>query len=84
MEQPKRQISGLNVMAIRVQRHTNVSKQATLLDGLDASLLKWRACGCALNRFVHEDMNHISNVEVYLKTGSGNVNIKKWLLWKHK
>ena len=60
-------------MAIRVQRHTNVRKQATLLVGLDISPLKWRVCG--LNRFVHEGMNHISNVEVHLKTRSGNVNI---------
>ena len=51
-------------MAIRVQRHANVSKQATLLDGLDVSPLKWRVCGCGLNRFVHEGMNHISNVKV--------------------
>ena len=72
MEQPKRQISALNVMAIRVQRHANVSKQATLLDGLDVSPLKWRVCGCGFNRFVHEGMNHISNVEVHLKTRSGN------------
>ena len=62
-------------MAIRVQRHTNVSKQAKLLDGLDVSPFKWRACGCGLNRFVHESMNHISNVKVHLKTCSGNVNI---------
>ena len=62
-------------MAIRVQRHTNVIKQAMLLDGLDVSPLKWRICGCGLNRFVHEGMNHISNEEVYLKTHSGNVNI---------
>ena len=62
-------------MAIRVKRHTNVSKQATLLDGLDVSPLKLRVCGCGLNRIVHEAMNHISNVEVHLKTGSGNVNI---------
>ena len=68
-------------MAICVQRHANVSKQATLLDGLDVSLLKWRVCGCGLNRFVHEGMNHISNVKVHLKTSSGNVNITKchWL-----
>ena len=62
-------------MAIRVQRHANVSKQATLLDGLDVIPLKWRVCGCGLNRFVHEGMNHISNVKVHLKTRSGNVNI---------
>ena len=62
-------------MAIRVQRHSNVIKQATLLEGLDVRPLKWRVCGCGLNRFVHEGMNHISNVEVHLKTRSGNVNI---------
>ena len=62
-------------MAIRFQRHANVSKQATLLDGLDVSPLKWRVCGCGLNRFVHEGMNHISNVKVHLTTRSGNVNI---------
>ena len=60
-------------MAIHVQRHANVSKQATLLDGL-----KWRVRGCGLNRFVHEGMNHISNVKVHLKTSSGNVNIFLW------
>ena len=75
MEWPKRRISALNVMAIRVQRHANVSKQATLLDGLDDSPLKWRYCGCGLNRLVHDGMNHISNVEVHLKTRSGKVNI---------
>ena len=64
-------------MAMRVQRHADVSKQATLLDGLDVSPLKWRVCGCGLNRFVHEGMNHISNVglKVHLKTRSGNVNM---------
>ena len=62
-------------MAICVQRHANVSKQAKLLDGLDASPLKWRVFRCGLNLFVHEGMNHISNVKVHLKTRSGNVNI---------
>ena len=62
-------------MAIRVQRHANVSKQANLLDGLDVSPLKWRVCGYGLNRFVYEGMNHISNLKVHLKTRSGNVNI---------
>ena len=64
-------------MAIRVQRHANVSKQVTLLDGLDVtcSSLKWRVYGCGLNRFIHDGMNHISNVKVHLKTLSGNVNI---------
>ena len=65
-------------MAIRVQRHANISKQATLLDGLNVSPLKWRVCGCGLKRFVHEGMNHISNVKVHLKTRSGNVNIPKY------
>ena len=62
-------------MVIRVQRHANVSKQATLLDGLDVSPLKWGVCGCGLNPFVHEGMDHMSNVKVHLKTRSGNVNI---------
>ena len=64
-------------MAMRVQRHVNVSKQATLLDGLDVSPLELRVYGCGLKRFVHEGMNHISNVKVHLKTRSGNVNIHK-------
>ena len=63
-------------MAIRVQRHANVSKQATSLDGVDVSPLKWHLCGCSLNQFVHEGMNHISNVKVHLKTRNGNVNIE--------
>ena len=62
-------------MAIRVQRQANVSKQATLLDGLDVSPLKWRVCGSGFNRLVHEGMNHISNAEVHLRTRSENVNI---------
>ena len=62
-------------MVIRVQGHANVNKQVTLLFGLDVSPLKWRVCGCCLNRFVHEGMNHISNVKVHLKTHGGNVNI---------
>ena len=65
-------------MAIHVQSHVNVSKQATLLDGLDVSPLKWRVYWCGLNRFVHEGMNHISNVKVHLKTRTGNVNIGAW------
>ena len=69
-------LSALNVMAIRVQRHANISKQATLLGGLAVSPLKWRLCGCGFNRVVHEGMNHISNVKIHLKTRSGNVNIR--------
>ena len=41
-------------MAIHVQRHANLSKQATLLDGVDVGPLKWCVCGCGLNQFVHE------------------------------
>ena len=63
-------------MAIHVQLHKKRSKQATLLDGLEVSPLKWSVCECGLNRFVHEGMNHISNVEAHLKTCSGNVNIR--------
>ena len=66
-------------MAIRVQLHVNASKQAMLLDGFGVSPLKWRVCGCGLNRFVHEGMNHISNVKVHLKTRSGNGNTVKWM-----
>ena len=72
-------------MAIRVQLNVNVSKQATSLDGLDVSQLKWRVYGCGFNRFVHEGMNHISNVKVHLKTRSGNVNILQMIaMTKHK
>ena len=63
-------------MTIHIQRHANVSKHATLLDGLDVSPLKWCVCRSGLNGFVHEGMNHISNVKVHLKTRSGNVNIR--------
>ena len=62
-------------MAVCVQCHANVSKQAKLLDGLDFSPLKWRVYGCGLTGFVHEGMNDISNVKVQLKTRNGNVNI---------
>ena len=62
-------------MAIRVQRHANLCKQATLSDGIDVGPLKWRVCECGLRRFVHEGMNDILNVKVHLKTRSGNVNM---------
>ena len=58
-------------MAIRVQRHANVSKQ----DGVDVGLLKWRVYGCGFKRFVHVGRNDISNAKVHLKTSRGNVNI---------
>ena len=61
--------------SFRVQRHANVSKQTTLLDGADVGPFKWRVCGRGLNRSVLEGMNDDSNVKVHLKTHSGNVNI---------
>ena len=74
-EEPKRQISVLNIMGIRVKRHTNVSKQTTLLDGVDVGPPIRGVCGRSLNWSVHEGTNNISNVKVHLKTHSGNVNI---------
>ena len=71
-------------MAIHVQRHANVSKQATLLDGLNVSPLKWRVFGCGLIQFVHEGMNQISKLKVHLKTRSGNVNINKSLDFRNR
>ena len=64
-------------MAIRVQRHANVCKLATLLDGVDVIPLKWRVCGCGLNRFVHEGVSHMSNVKVHVKTPNRHVYILK-------
>ena len=56
--------------------HTNLSKQTTLLDGIDVGPSKWRVCGRGLNKSVNEGMNNISNVKVHLKTRSGKVNIR--------
>ena len=53
-------------MAIRDQRHANVSKQTTL-EAVDVSPSKWRVCGRGSNRSVHEGMNNISNVKVHLR-----------------
>ena len=61
-------------MVIRVQRHTNISKQS-LLDGVDVGLPKWCICGRGLNQSVHEGINDISNVMVHLKTCCGNVKL---------
>ena len=61
-------------MVVHVQRHTNLSKETILLDGIDVSQPKWRICGCGLNRSVHEGMKDISTVKDHLKTHSG-VNI---------
>ena len=74
-EQPKRPIPAFNVMTIRARRQTNVSKQTTLLDGIDVGPAKQCVCWRGLNRSVHEVMKTISNVKVHLKTRSGNVNI---------
>ena len=62
-------------MVIRVQRHTNVSKQTTLLDGVDVGSSKWRVCGRGLSRCIHEGMNGVSNVRGSFKNRNGNVNI---------
>ena len=72
----------MNIPKIEFITYKYVSKQATLLDGLDLSPLKWRVCGCGFNWFVHEGSNDISNVKVHLKTGSGNVNISYGISWK--
>ena len=56
-------------MELHIQRHPNVSKQTTLLDGVDVGMLKQRLC-----HSVHEGMKDILNVKVHLKTCSGHVN----------
>ena len=62
-------------MVVRVQLQANVSKQTTLLDGVDVGPFKWHVCGRGLNGSVHEGMNDVSNVKVHLRTRSGNVNM---------
>ena len=62
-------------MAIRDQRYATVSKQTTLSDTANVGLPERRKCGRGLNRSVYEGMNDISNVNVNLRTRSGNVNI---------
>ena len=69
-------------MVIRVQRHANVSKQTTLLEGVDVVPLKLRVCGYGLNWFVHEGMNDISNVKVHLKTHSGCISSRWRVMYK--
>ena len=41
-------------MVICIQRHTNVSKQTILLDGINVGPPKLHVCGGGLNRSVHE------------------------------
>ena len=72
----KTPIPAFNVITIGNRRQTNISKQTTLLDGVDVGPPKQRLCLRALNRSVHEAMNNISNVKVHFKTRSGNVNIR--------
>ena len=48
----------LNVMAIRAQRQAKVSKETTLLDGIDVGQPNWRVSGCGVNHSVHEGMKH--------------------------
>ena len=55
----------LTVMAIRVQRPTNVSKQTILLDGVDIGLPKCSVCGHGLDQSVQEGKKDISNVKVH-------------------
>ena len=62
-------------MTIRTRLQTNVSKQKKLLDGVDVGLPKQRVCWLGVNSSVHEAVNNISNVNLHLKTCSGNVNI---------
>ena len=57
-EQPKRPIPALNVMTICARRQTNVSKQTTLLDGVDIGLPKQRVCLRGLNGSAHETLNN--------------------------
>ena len=47
-------------MATCVQRHPNVRKQTTLLDGIDVGPPKWCTCGRGLNKSFHEGLDHIS------------------------
>ena len=70
-------------MMIHARRQTKVSKQTTLLDGVDVGPPKQRVCWRGLNRYLHEAMNSISNVKVHLKTPNGNVNIVKYMRHCH-
>ena len=65
----------LYVTAIRVQRQANMSKQTTLLGGVDVDPPKWHECGRGINRTVHEGIKDISNSKVLLKARSGYLNI---------
>ena len=71
----ERQISALNVKAIRDQRHANVSKQTTLLHGVDVGPPKWRVGGRGLNRPFPEAMNYISNVKVHFRPGPTQIRL---------
>ena len=60
---------------------TSVIKQRYWMD-LTLARSNGAYVGVGLNRFVHERMNNNSNVEVHLKTRSGNVNIQRCLAGK--
>ena len=65
-------------MTICARRQTNVSKQTTLLDGVDVGPTKQCVCWRGLNRSVHEAVNNILNAKVHFKTHRGNVNIRQY------
>ena len=46
-------------MGIQVQHQANISKQTTLLDGIDVGQLKWHVCGLGFNHSVHVGMKGI-------------------------
>ena len=56
-----------NIMGICVQHHANISKQTTLLDGIDVGPPKWHICGCGLNRSVHLGMSDVPKRKIHRK-----------------
>ena len=64
-----------------VYMYNVTSTSVNKLSGADVGPLKWRVSGCGLNRFIHDDMNDISNVKFHLKTHSANVNIMLYLIY---
>ena len=46
-EGPRVRASPASLCCVLEQRHANVSKQTTLLDGVDFGPPKWRICGVA-------------------------------------
>ena len=62
----------LYVISILVQCHANVSKQTTLLDGVDVGPPKGHV---NLNRSVHGGLKDNTNVKVHLEIRSGSVSL---------